>query len=169
MEDKFLTEGILNQFVKTISEDIPILLASLCKDYFCVDDEVTKIVEDHLLERIYLTDSTYYEKIKTPEQNVMKALERKRRYQLKRLFEDLDHDQEKALSGNPTTSLGSPYSQFTLMIMCDATGMTTEESVEIVASKIEAFRKLVSDQDYGKKPQTQIEFHGFYEYPYFTL
>ena len=62
MEDKFLTEGILNQFVKTISEDIPILLASLCKDYFCVDDEVTKIVEDHLLERIYLTDSTYYEK-----------------------------------------------------------------------------------------------------------
>ena len=49
MEDKFLTEGILNQFVKTISEDIPILLASLCKDYFCVDDEVTKIVEDHLL------------------------------------------------------------------------------------------------------------------------
>ena len=108
MEDKFLTEGILNQFVKTISEDIPILLASLCKDYFCVDDEVTKIVEDHLLERIYLTDSTYYEKIKTPEQNVMKALERKRRYQLKRLFEDLDHDQEKALSGNPTTSLGSP-------------------------------------------------------------
>ena len=88
MEDKFLTEGILNQFVKTISEDIPILLASLCKDYFCVDDEVTKIVEDHLLERIYLTDSTYYEKIKTPEQNVMKALERKRRYQLKRLFEE---------------------------------------------------------------------------------
>lgn len=169
MEDKFLTEGILNQFVKTISEDIPILLASLCKDYFCIDDEVTKIVEDHLLERIYLTDSTYYEKIKTPEQNVMKALEKKRRYQLKRLFEDLDHDQEKALSGNPTTSLGSPYSQFTLMIMCDATGMTTAESVEIIASKIEAFRKLVSDQDYGKKSQTQIEFHGFYEYPYFTL
>lgn len=167
-EQKFLTEGILNQFGKSICGDIPLLLANMCEKYFNVEDATSKIVSDHLIERIYLADNTYYEQIKTPGRAVIRKLDRKKQYQLSRLLLELQTDYEAVKSGNDVTTTTSPYNKFALEIIRDAAGLTKEESINVVFSKIDTFRNIMK-QTPGKKSNYSEEFHGFYEYPYFTL
>lgn len=167
-EQKFLTEGILNQFGKSICGDIPILLSSMCEKYFKVEEETSRIVAEHLIERIYLSDSTYYEKIKTPERSTLKKLDKKRRYQLDRLLGELQKESEAIARGEEVENTASPYNPFTMKIIQDAAKLTREDCIAMITSQINDFKDLVMNQESGKRSRQNSEFHGFYEYPYFT-
>lgn len=166
-DQKFLTEGILNQFGKSIYRDIPALLAEMCSDFFDVEEETSKIVEKHLIDRIYLSDTTYYEQIKTPGRDTTKKLDKRRRYQMAKLLDSLHQDYESVLRGENIKDPSSPYNSYTLDVLQSLGDSTREQTVEMVAKKINAFCDTMLDAGPRIRGGSGEVFHGFYEYPYF--